>query len=51
MSGNLIEFLKVLTIVVTWSTLILVGRHAMLSFDEETPEEEDLIDKTVDKLS
>ncbi len=40
MSGNLAEFLKVLTIVVSWSTLILVGRHAMLSLDKEEEEEE-----------
>ena len=39
MSQNLVEFLKVLTIVVSWSTLILVGRRAMLSLDDE--EEED----------
>ena len=41
MSQNLIEFLKVLTIVVTWSTLILVGRRAMLSIDEDEEEEEE----------
>ena len=40
MSANLIEFLKVLTIVVTWSTLILAGRHAMLSIDDSREEEE-----------
>jgi len=34
MSANLAEFLKVLTIVVTWSTAILVGRHYMLSHYE-----------------
>ncbi len=39
MSGNLAEFLKVLTIVVSWSTLILVGRHYMLSLDESEEEE------------
>ena len=38
MSGNLIEFLKVLTIVVTWSTGILVGRHYMLSIDTSREE-------------
>ena len=35
MSQNLVEFLKVLTIVVGWSTLILVGRRAMISLDEQ----------------
>ena len=40
MSGNLTEFLKVLTIVVTWSTLILTGRHYMLSFDGKEEDEE-----------
>ena len=39
MSANLAEFLKVLTIVVTWSTAILVGRHYMLSYDEGADEE------------
>lgn len=39
MSANLAEFLKVLSIVVTWSTCILVGRHYMLSLDEEDSEE------------
>ena len=39
MSQNLIEFLKVLTIVVTWSTGILVGRHYMLSIDTEREED------------
>ena len=34
MSANLAEFLKVLTIVVTWSTAILAGRHYMLSYYE-----------------
>ena len=38
MSGNLAEFLKVLTIVVSWSTLILVGRHYMLSIDSSRDE-------------
>ena len=41
MSGNLIEFLKVLTIVVTWSTGILVGRHYMLSIDTSREENDD----------
>jgi len=46
MSGNLAEFLKVLTIVVSWSTLILVGRHYMLSIDDSREEEkEDLIEE------
>ena len=38
MSGNLAEFLKVLTIVVTWSTCILVGRRYMLSIDDSREE-------------
>ena len=43
MGGNLGEFLKVLTILVTWSTCILLSRHYMLSFDEceELEEEEE----------
>lgn len=40
MSQNLVEFLKVLTIVVGWSTLIVVGRHAMLSLDGEEPQDD-----------
>ena len=44
MSGNLAEFLKVLTIVVSWSTLILAGRHYMLSIDDSR-EEEDLVEE------
>ena len=42
MSQNLVEFLKVLTIVVTWSTCIFVGRHYMLSIDDSREEEDDL---------
>ena len=38
MSGNLAEFIKVLLIVVTWSTGILVGRHYMLSIDTSLDE-------------
>ena len=38
MSGNLAEFLKVFTIVVSWSSLILVGRHYMLSIDDSQEE-------------
>ena len=44
MSGNLAEFLKVLTIVVSWSTLILVGRHYMLSIDDSRENEKDVIE-------
>ena len=44
MSGNLAEFLKVLTIVVSWSTLILVGRHYMLSIDDSREEEKNSIE-------
>jgi hypothetical protein len=40
MSENLLEFLKVLTIVVTWSSLILTMRHYMLSLDGSSNEEE-----------
>ena len=46
MSGNLAEFIKVLLIVVTWSTGILVGRHYMLSIDtsrDEVDEDENPI--------
>ena len=49
MSGNLVEFLKVLTIVVTWSTGILVGRHYMLSIDTSREEENDLIEDQEEK--
>ena len=49
MSGNLAEFMKVLIIVVTWSTGILVGRHYMLSFDEDEREDENLSDQPEDK--
>ena len=45
MSANLAEFLKVLTIVVTWSTCILAGRHYMLSIDDSREEEKDLIEQ------
>ena len=41
MSQNLIEFLKVLTIVVSFSGLLIAGRHYMLSLDEEEVEEVD----------
>ena len=44
MSGNLAEFMKVLLIVVTWSTCILAGRHYMLSIDDSREEEKDLIE-------
>ena len=44
MSANLVEFLKVLTIVVTWSTGILVGRHYMLSIDTSRDEGEDEVE-------
>ena len=44
MSANLVEFLKVLTIVVTWSTGILVGRHYMLSIDTSRDEREDEVE-------
>jgi len=42
MSQNLAEFLKVLTIVVSFSALILVGRHAMLSLDDVEDDAEDM---------
>tara|TARA_B100001057_G_scaffold490974_1_gene580265 strand:- start:884 stop:1042 length:159 start_codon:yes stop_codon:yes gene_type:complete len=41
MSGNLAEFLKVFVIVVSWSTLILAGRHYMLSIDDSREEEKE----------
>jgi len=41
MTGNLAEFLKVLTIVVSWSSLILIGRHYMLSIDDLKEGEEE----------
>ena len=46
MSQNLAEFLKVLTIVVSFSSLILIGRHAMLSLDDVDEEADSLIDKS-----
>ena len=45
MSGNLAEFIKVLLIVVTWSTGILVGRHYMLSIDDSREEESENTDE------
>ena len=42
MSGNLLEFLKVLTIVVAWSSLILTMRHYMLSLEDSGKEEDEL---------
>ena len=50
MSGNLVEFLKVLPIVITWSTGILVGRHYMLSIDTSRDEEEDSAGQPVEEL-
>ena len=40
MTQNLAEFLKVLTVVVTWTVCLTVGRHYMLSLDETDTEEE-----------
>ena len=52
MSGNLVEFLKVLTIVVAWSTGILVGRHYMLSIDTSREDEENInIDQRKSELA
>lgn len=39
MTPNLIEFLKVSTIVIAFSGLILFMRHYMLSIDDSRPEE------------
>ena len=41
MGQNLVEFLKVLTIVVTWSTGILAMRRYMLSIDTSRDEVKD----------
>ena len=38
MSGNLFEFIKVFTLVFTFSGLILAGRRYMLKWDEEDQE-------------
>ena len=38
MSQNLMEFLKVLTIVITWTVGLTLGRHYFLSIDEEDEE-------------
>ena len=40
MSGNLIEFLKVLTIVVVMSSVILSLRNFMVNYDDSTDEDE-----------
>ena len=40
MSGNLIEFIKVFTLVFAFSGLILAGRRYMLKWDNETSEED-----------
>ena len=42
MSQNLIEFLKVLTIVITWTAGLTLGRHYFLSLDESEEEDEDM---------
>ena len=44
MSQNLAEFLKVLTIVLTWSICLTVGRYYILSIDEADDEPESLVD-------
>ena len=41
MSGNLIEFIKVFTLVFTFSGLILAGRRYMLKWDDEPDKSED----------
>jgi len=41
MSGNLVEFLKVLTIVVTMSSIILSLRNFMTNFDENAQDSDD----------
>ena len=45
MSGNLIEFIKVFTLVFTFSGLILLGRRYMLKLDDDiTDDEENIVD-------
>lgn len=39
MSGNLAEFIKVFTLVFTFSGLILVGRRYMLKLDDDVDDE------------
>ena len=52
MSQNLVEFLKVLTIVVSWSTCILAGRHYMLSIDDSREEDDEgLKNKPEDRVA
>ncbi|MBL97528.1 MAG: hypothetical protein CMF52_06890 [Legionellales bacterium] len=43
MSGNLVEFIKVFTLVFTFSGLILAGRRYMLKFDEEPEDESNVV--------
>tara|TARA_B100000161_G_C33355659_1_gene326625 strand:+ start:130 stop:282 length:153 start_codon:yes stop_codon:yes gene_type:complete len=45
MSQNLVEFLKVLMIVVTFSGCLIVGRQYMLSFDNQEDDLDDMIPK------
>ncbi len=49
MSQNLMEFLKVLTIVITFSGCIIAGRHYMLSLDDADEEPEDSINIVEEK--
>ena len=44
MSQNLAEFLKVLMIVVTWSTVLTLGRHYILKDFEDVDEPEGFVD-------
>ena len=43
MSGNLIEFIKVFTLVFTFSGLILAGRRYMLKWDDDVEEENNIV--------
>ncbi len=43
MSGNLIEFIKVFTLVFTFSGLILAGRRYMLKWDDDIEDENNVV--------
>tara|TARA_B100001027_G_C16267223_1_gene332775 strand:+ start:3604 stop:3759 length:156 start_codon:yes stop_codon:yes gene_type:complete len=46
MSPNLMEFLKVLTIVITWTACLTLGRSYILSIedDEQSEEADDMLE-------
>ena len=47
MSGNLVEFIKVFTLVFAFSGLILAGRRYMLKWDEKPGKKIDTLDSNL----